>query len=502
MQHRYRLITHRYIRVIHRRTACVFLFIVTLVCGLFLKWSNNAVCHSTLTGQPKLRIWLVITPKIRTKFVTLEWRHEAGDNKILSVANGFAFDIRLTYVDPSCKAKSLSLSSTRQVKVKSCESEIASQNKAILKFLFFNMLANEYVTFLDSGPLGMIHKESLYRQVGFQMLLPHRPKFIYVKTSFTAPSCCSVSSGLQQLLQNFQNVEIDEEHFTTGSCRPYLYRADLIHQLWSDEEPENGSLCQDLLGKAILDGAKTQRHSPIFIVAAVFDRPNVKSFFRKLSTSHKGSDMILNVHIANNKKSRQGELIDMAEAAANDQAKFFIHTFKRNMGGMARFFLTRELMKFHDFTFVIFIDDDQYVRHSTVIDLWSQRTLLAMTGWYGKKWSSSVESYWMPNIGLEQIQTQAETNDDWDYVGTGLSIVDTLIFSDDRVFKPPIEYYFVEDLWLSYILKVNSWMLLRAFVDVDLEEDLFVNGQSVHMVPKKATMFKKLNACPVPLVKH
>jgi len=170
-----------------------------------------------------------------------------------------------------------------------------------------------------------------------------------------------------------------------------------------------------------------------------------------------------------------------------------------NFGGFSRFVLAKTLLNTEYIDYLIFVDDDQLVLPSTLGKMWSQRRRRALVSWFGKCWHSREKHYWSPTYGFSQVTQQTQTPKTWHYGGTGLSIVDALIFTDERVFAIPAEYAFVEDLWLSYIIRLNNWSILRAFTSVHLLRELNDNGQYVHLKSTKEKMFLLLQRCDQPL---
>ena len=171
-----------------------------------------------------------------------------------------------------------------------------------------------------------------------------------------------------------------------------------------------------------------------------------------------------------------------------------------NTGGFGRFLAVRDLLQQFAIDFVIFIDDDQYVRTDTIINLWEQRASGAMVSWFGKAWHKPKMSYWKPTFGYSEITHRLPYPHEWHYAGTGMSVVDTMIFSDKRVFNIPKQFAFVEDIWLSYILKVNGWELTRAFIDFTEDKTLGDRGQWSALKQLKEDMFTVLQRCDTPLI--
>jgi len=238
----------------------------------------------------------------------------------------------------------------------------------------------------------------------------------------------------------------------------------------------------------------------IHVVVAVYDRDNTEDFLYHLSKSNLPDETILQVHIANNMPSRQPALVKLAARVSATKFNVQVTNMRKNLGGIARFILSRELLQTSLLDFVIFMDDDQYCYKNTVIELWNQRKHRAIVSWYGKSWHNAAASYWQPTFGFSEIKASSITPQTWNYAGTGMSILDTLIFSDERVFKIPSQYGFVEDVWLSYVLKANDWKLLRAYVSFAWMSELSETGQYQRLKATKEEMFSNLKRCDFPFI--
>ena len=117
-----------------------------------------------------------------------------------------------------------------------------------------------------------------------------------------------------------------------------------------------------------------------------------------------------------------------------------VHHSERNIGGFGRFYLAREVAEQgHDFA--VFIDDDQDLEPGTIRELLDGHRPRSMSGWWAFNFhSADYRSKFQPEPG--KIAS---------LIGTGGMIVDTAVFRDARLFRCPRRYWFVEDLWLSYV---------------------------------------------------
>ena len=238
----------------------------------------------------------------------------------------------------------------------------------------------------------------------------------------------------------------------------------------------------------------------IHIVVAVFERENTAEFLARFHRSRLPRHTVAWIHLANNSPSRQEKLETIALKYSSYNIMVDVIAMGSNTGGFGRFLVVRDLLQQFAIDFVIFIDDDQYVCTDTIINLWEQRASGAMVSWFGKAWHKPKMSYWKPTFGYNEINHRSPYPHEWHYAGTGMSVVDTMIFTDKRVFNIPKQFAFVEDIWLSYILKVNGWELTRAFIDFSEDKILGAHGQWSALKQLKEDMFTVLQRCDTPLI--
>lgn len=112
-----------------------------------------------------------------------------------------------------------------------------------------------------------------------------------------------------------------------------------------------------------------------------------------------------------------------------------------NIGGIGRFEMVNIFCS--DYKRCVFIDDDQFFKSNF---------LEVMNGFYKPK---TIVSWWGWGIkGVDYFSRNRIINlQEADYCGTGGMITDCALFKEDLIRTPPIEYKFVEDLWMSYVAK-------------------------------------------------
>jgi Glycosyl transferase family 2 len=125
---------------------------------------------------------------------------------------------------------------------------------------------------------------------------------------------------------------------------------------------------------------------------------------------------------------------------------------ERNVGGFGRFHLARELAGEHEY--VVFIDDDQTFDADALRCLLEEARPRTISAQYGFQ-LLCPHSYW---------RRRRPRPGDWiQYAGTGGMIADTAIFREERLFRCPPDFHFVEDLWLSYVAQHElGWRLQRS----------------------------------------
>jgi hypothetical protein len=107
------------------------------------------------------------------------------------------------------------------------------------------------------------------------------------------------------------------------------------------------------------------------------------------------------------------------------------------------------------------MDDDQVLPPSWVADIYAKGSPLTMASWYGRVFirENMIEAldYWKSAVTYTELVLGKKCHiEAFDHAGTGGCIIDTNIFLEDMVFKCPIEYRCVEDLWLSFVIR-NIW---------------------------------------------
>jgi hypothetical protein len=135
---------------------------------------------------------------------------------------------------------------------------------------------------------------------------------------------------------------------------------------------------------------------------------------------------------------------------------------KRNIGGFGRFYLARAL-RCQGHLNVVFIDDDQDFGPSTIGHLVDAHRPGSLSGWWAYRFDDPTDY---------TVRTRVEAGASAAYVGTCGMIADTEIFEQAALFACPSRYWFVEDLWLSYVANhLVGWPLFRSPAEFEFVPD-------------------------------
>lgn len=155
------------------------------------------------------------------------------------------------------------------------------------------------------------------------------------------------------------------------------------------------------------------------------------------------------LYIWNNNAAIQAVVDSIAKQA--QMPVTVIHS-KSNIGGFGRFYYARQLADIY--RYIVFIDDDQILENDSLAVLWAEAKPRTLHGWWAYNFLSP-QMYW--------LRIRAKRGGHATYIGTCGMIADSSIFKDERLFECPRQYWFIEDLWLSYFAQhVHKWQLLRS----------------------------------------
>jgi hypothetical protein len=145
----------------------------------------------------------------------------------------------------------------------------------------------------------------------------------------------------------------------------------------------------------------------------------------------------------------------------------------RNVGGLARFFLARYLLRSGYLGYFIMLDDDQDVTASFTSSLLGCAKIREIAGWWAYNY---IDSHWN--------RTETAPGQIADYVGTGGSICDIEIVRDRTFFTSlPQRFAFLEDQWMCAYAKSRGWAVRK--VEVDISFVLHESNQFILMADLK-----------------
>jgi Glycosyl transferase family 2 len=232
-------------------------------------------------------------------------------------------------------------------------------------------------------------------------------------------------------------------------------------------------------GPGTSSGASTTRRaaeSRVPVVMCVWKRPHLLS--RTIECLAAQSHSAIRLCLWNNNP----ELRAFVDATATNASGLDIDVLhsRKNAGGYGRFYFARAIADEHPF--VIFLDDDQAPGPDlvdTLVQEFRPNTAWSTWGYRFRSTERYTDRY--PAQAGERIK----------YCGTRGMICDSSAFRHAGVFGCPKRYWFVEDLWLSYVLdSVLGWPLYRSATEIDTDADEL--DQYRFLGPTKDRLFRYL----------
>ena len=150
--------------------------------------------------------------------------------------------------------------------------------------------------------------------------------------------------------------------------------------------------------------------------------------------------------------------------------EYEIYHSNENIGGFGRFFYARKIRRRPGLLdYCIFIDDDQRFGKNLI------------ETFYKEKEKNTIKSQWgwqFTGLNYYSDRKQVKIKENIHYAGTGGMIADMKVFEDEGLFDCKKEYWFVEDLWLSfYANKYHNYKLIKSSADM-------INGDDEHSLYK------------------
>jgi len=173
------------------------------------------------------------------------------------------------------------------------------------------------------------------------------------------------------------------------------------------------------------------------------------------------------------------DFIDTTLSAQSELDVDVLHS-SRNAGGFGRFYFARRIADEHPF--VVFLDDDQ----APTPDL-----IASLVGEFRPRTACSSWGYRFDGKERYTDRYPAQPGQRIKYSGTRGMICDTSAFRHPSVFECPKRYWFVEDLWLSYVLDgVLGWTLYKSTAEIPTDADDY--DQYRFLGPMKDRLFRDL----------
>lgn len=137
---------------------------------------------------------------------------------------------------------------------------------------------------------------------------------------------------------------------------------------------------------------------------------------------------------------------------------------EKNIGGFGRFsYASKILKKYNNIEYCVFIDDDQTFGNEVLQTFYNEREPKTIKSQWG--WKFNGLNYYTDRIEVKPTEKIH-------YAGTGGMISDIRIFEDDRLFECKKEYWFVEDLWLSYFAnQIHNYKLYKSDAKIKNGDD-------------------------------
>lgn len=245
------------------------------------------------------------------------------------------------------------------------------------------------------------------------------------------------------------------------------------HQLFNDSKMNSFRNNDQKLYKMIKTVNFEQSRVPI--VMCTWKR------FEKLKTTldllEKQTNKAFSFNIWNN-NTEYVEPINKLLESSSYSYPIFVHHSDKNVGGFGRFYYAEKLANM-EYDKVIFIDDDQTFGPNlidTFLSEYEPKTIKSRWAWYLKT------KYW------DRVKVDVNSTLEPKYCGTNGMICDIEVFKDKNLFKCPEEFWFIEDLWLSYFARiVHNYKLGATSVVMEVKDD--GKDQFRGLINKKDTFY-------------
>jgi glycosyltransferase involved in cell wall biosynthesis len=186
------------------------------------------------------------------------------------------------------------------------------------------------------------------------------------------------------------------------------------------------------------------------------------------------------LHIINTNTDEWESTQDIINNTLIEKIQIKLINTNDNLYGYARFLYVKHLLDKKFVQYVIFIDDDQILKPDWVKSVFDKREPFSYMCWHGrnfKRIQGEEISYWKSDLLYDDIvKNKAGDVCEYEYGATSGCIIDSHIFNFEIVFRCPLRFRMIEDLWLSFVVKhILGMPILRLFFTPNINEEELYN---------------------------
>jgi len=213
---------------------------------------------------------------------------------------------------------------------------------------------------------------------------------------------------------------------------------------------------------------KTSSTTTLPVIMCVWKR--VEGFKKTVEQLNSQTHKDFKLFVWNNNPDLEAKFSKILRAFATFEYEFY--TSPKNIGGFGRFKYADKIRRnIGLLDFCVFVDDDQEFGPSLLSTFLSEatpNTILSQWAWEFKK-------LWYYGTDARRERLPSETVH---YAGTGGMVADMRVFNSPGLFDCPIDYWFVEDLWLSFY--ANHYLKFSLYKSAAIMK----NGDDIHSLYK------------------
>jgi len=162
-------------------------------------------------------------------------------------------------------------------------------------------------------------------------------------------------------------------------------------------------------------------------------------------------------YIWNNNIDKNDEINDIL---SKSNLNIKIYHSEENVKGFGRFYYAKEIYK--EYPTIIFIDDDLILNNDSIARFYLAWKTNTIFGWWA--WEIYNNKYFN--------RRRVKHNENAHYIGTAAMVLDSEIFSYDKLYECPEEFKDVEDIWINFIANhYLKWDLKGLNANVELNKD-------------------------------